>query len=182
MRILKNLPHLQEIELELDCDDEPRATADINALTFVELPSMRKLKLLGNKVLSNDLISRLASMFPKLKEFHLENGKIPDYSFFLDSFSELENFHYRQDIYEREEDYFPRFELRGDSYSKLKVIEIEYYNEFSQALQEDLTSMINLIRAAPNLEKLNLYFVYSQFNSAAIKFVNYSKTCRNSKV
>jgi hypothetical protein len=48
MQVLKNLPQLQEIELEIDCFREPRATRNIEALTFIELPSMKYLLLVGS--------------------------------------------------------------------------------------------------------------------------------------
>jgi hypothetical protein len=162
MLILKNLPHLQEIELRIYCNGELRATQNIEALTFVVLPSMKKLELTGIGELSNDLISRLAPSFPKLKKLPLNKTEIPEYNFLLDSFSEFEKFYYSQ----KGEDRLPRFELRGNVYSKLKEIDIRCFNENEAEVErEDFQSLINLVRAAPNLEKFDLFIDYSEFSS-----------------
>jgi hypothetical protein len=166
MMVLKNLPNLQEVELRIDCYDEPRATRNIEALTFVELPSMKYLDLVGLEVLSNDLISRLGRSFPNLKEFPLEITQIPEYNFMLDSFRELEKFYYCQDFEDLGEGRLPRFELRGNDYSKLKEIYIRFLNENVQEVErEDFQSLINLVRASPNFEKFELYTHYSKFSS-----------------
>jgi hypothetical protein len=151
MRALSELRNLEDIEMEVNCDDQT-VMANVEALTSAVMPTMKKLTISnafddGFVEISHQLVARLGQSFPMLKEFNLNNVFIRDYNVLLNGLNNLEKLKF--DLNDRS----PRFEPQIIMYNSLKDIDI-YRNVDTP--HEAFHSIINLCRVAPNLEFLKI--------------------------